>query len=77
MTATVIFNTDRKLKNAAMKKARSQGMNLSVLLNTAMRSYVENRLEIDALAASIARGREDVLAGRVISQETLFKKLGL
>lgn len=77
MTTKVIFNTDSKLKAAALKKARGQGMTLSAVLNLATRAYVDNRMEVDVLGQMIERGREDIRRGRVISQEELFKRLGL
>ncbi|OGG69923.1 hypothetical protein A3F27_02000 [Candidatus Kaiserbacteria bacterium RIFCSPHIGHO2_12_FULL_53_13] len=77
MTTKVIFNTDKKLKAAAMKKARGQGMTLSAVLNLALRAYVDNRMEIDVLGQMIERGHEDIRRGRTIPAEEVYRRLGL
>ena len=68
---------DKSLKAAAMKKARQRGFNLSTMLNLATESFVKGRLEIGAFERDIAIGREQIKRGQVISQEKLFKELGL
>ena len=77
MTTKVIFNTDKTLKEAAMKKARSQGLTYSAVLNLATRAYVNDELEVDMLSRELAEARQQVREGKTISQEALFKKLGL
>ena len=77
MTTKVIFNTDKKLKAAAMKKARGQGMTLTTVLNFATRAYVDNRMEIDVLGQMIEKGREDIRQGRVISEKEVYSRLGI
>ena len=77
MITKVIFNIDTKLKGAAMKKARSEGMSLSAFLNIATSAYVNNSLKIDALALDIERAREDVRQGRTFSQKEVFRRFGL
>ena len=66
---------DTQLKKAAMKKARNQGLNLSVVLNMATRAYVDNKLTMTAIEHSIERGLDDIRHGRVISLEDFARKL--
>lgn len=68
---------DKQLKLATMKKARQEGLSLTGVLNIAARAYVSNRLKITALDKDLEEGLEDVRRGKAISQEELFKKLGL
>ncbi len=77
MTTKVIFNTDKKLKAAAMKKARGQGTTLTAVLNFATRAYAEDRLEVDLLGEMIAKAREDIRHGRLYTQEEVFKKFNI
>lgn len=77
MTTKVIFNTDKKLKEAAMKKAKGQGLTYSAVLNLATRAYVGGDFEVDILSRDLERARADIRAGRTISQEALLEKLGL
>lgn len=77
MTTKVIFNTDKKLKAAAMKKARGQGITLSSVLNFATKAYVDDRMKIDVLGQMIERGREDIRQGRIISEKEVYRKLGI
>ncbi|MDO8408218.1 MAG: hypothetical protein Q7S95_03225 [bacterium] len=77
MTTKMIFNTDKKLKEAAMKKARGQGLTYSAVLNLATRAYVRDEFEVDMLSRELAEARQQVREGKTISQEALFKKLGL
>lgn len=77
MTTKTIFNMDSALKKKAMKKAREDGLSLSAVLNLALRAYVGGGLRVGAFERSLASGLADVRAGRVISQEDLFKELGL
>ncbi len=76
-TSKVILNMDKQLKLATMKKARQEGLSLTGVLNIAARAYVSNRLKITALDKDLEEGLEDVRRGKAISQEELFKKLGL
>lgn len=77
MSTKVIFNIDKKVKEAAMRKAKRRGTTLTSVLNHAARAYAEDRLEVDVLDEVIRQGLADVKAGRVISQEALFRRLGL
>ncbi|TSC68848.1 MAG: hypothetical protein G01um101456_458 [Parcubacteria group bacterium Gr01-1014_56] len=77
MTTRILFNTDKKLKQAAQKKARKEGLTLSAVLNLATEAYVSNRLEITAFDSDLTQARKEVREGKGISQEELFKKLGL
>jgi antitoxin component of RelBE/YafQ-DinJ toxin-antitoxin module len=55
MNTTVLFNIDKKLKTAAMRKARSQGMTLTAVLNIATQAYVNESLQISAFERDIAQ----------------------
>jgi hypothetical protein len=54
MTAKIIFNIDQKLKDAAQKKARKEGLTLSAVLNFATEAYVKDRLKIIAFDRDLA-----------------------
>ena len=71
MNTRIIFNTDKKLKAAAQRKARAQGLTLSGMLNLATRAYVEN--DIDIIARDIAAAR----ASKRIPAEEVHKRLGI
>jgi predicted transcriptional regulator len=77
MTTKTIFNMDTKLKKAAVRKARKQGVTLTMALNMATRAYVQDRIRRTTIERDIEEGLEDIKSGRVISQEELFKKLRL
>lgn len=77
MITKVIFNTNKKLKDAAMKKAKKHGLTLSAVLNMATEAYVENRLTISAFERDLAAARADVRAGKTIPLEEALKSLGL
>lgn len=77
MTTRVIFNTDKKLKAAAMRKAKRQGLTYSAVLNLATRAYVNNDLKIDLVGEALERGREDVRQGRIYTEEEVRHHLGL
>ncbi len=78
MNVKVIFNTNKKLKDAAMKKARKQGVTLSAVLNLATQAYVNDKMEIDFFfAQDIAVSREQIKQGKVVPLEEVRKRLGL
>ncbi len=77
MQTKVLFNIDKKLKGAAMKKARRDGLTFSSVLNIATRAYVADRIVIDAFERDLESAREDVRRGRVASHEDLLKKYHL
>lgn len=76
MTTKTIFNINTVLKKAAMKKAKKDGITLSAVLNFSVRAYVEDRIKINAFEAAFEKGRADIKAGNVISQEKLLRELG-
>ena len=49
MTTQVIFTIDKKLKNEAMRKARSFGLPFSSVLNIATRAFVNGDISIEAV----------------------------
>ncbi len=73
----VIFNIDKKVKLAAMKKARSQGTTLSSVLNFAARAYAENSLEVDILARDLAEARRDIHEGKLIPAVEAYRRLSI
>ena len=73
MNTKVIFNTDRKLKVAAQKKARKQGLTLSAMLNIATRAYVEDEITINVIARDIAKAR----ASKSIPAKEVHRELGI
>lgn len=46
MTTQVIFTIDKRLKNEAMRKARSFGLPFSSVLNLATRAFVDGKINI-------------------------------
>ena len=51
MTTQVIFTIDKKLKNEAMRKARSFGLPFSSVLNLATRAFVDGKMNIEMVDA--------------------------
>ena len=51
MTTQVVFNIDKKLKNEAMRKARSFGLPFSSVLNMATRAFVDGKMSIEMVDA--------------------------
>ena len=77
MNTKIIFNTDTKLKAAAQKKARKQGLTLSAVLNFATRAYVNDTIEIDVIARDLAHAREQIRQGKFVTHDELVKELGI
>ncbi|MEI7719828.1 MAG: hypothetical protein WCI89_01300 [bacterium] len=77
MNVKVIFNTNKKLKEAAMKKARKEGLTYSAVLNIATEAYVGDRLKITALEQHLEKAREEIRQGRYYTHEQVMRKLGL
>ena len=77
MNTKIIFNTDAKLKAKAFKKARSQGLTLSAMLNMATQAYVNDTLHVDIFARDLTQSRADIRAGKGIPAEALYRKLGI
>ena len=77
MNVKVIFNTNKKLKEAAMKKARKEGLTYSAVLNIATEAYVSDNLKISAFQRDLAQAREELRQGKGIPMEEAFRKLGL
>jgi len=67
MQTKVIFNTSKRLKEAAMKKARAKGMSLSTVLNLATQAFVSDVIVIDVVASDIkeARSQKSIPANEV------------
>lgn len=83
MEATrVIFNTTARIKKAAQKRARTEGTDLTSLLNQAMLLYAEGIFDPDEFLtkedmAAIRRAEADVKAGRVYTLEQVRTNLGI
>ena len=77
MNVKVIFNTNKKLKDAAMRKARLQGMTYSTVLNLATEAYVDDRLNIGMFERDLATARQQVRQGKTIPAAELYQKLGI
>ena len=79
MTTRINFNIDKKLKAAAIKKAKKIGLPLSTVLNQATRAFVEENMQIGffsrALLDDIGRARDDIRHGRMLSHDDLVKEL--
>jgi hypothetical protein len=73
MTTKVIFNINPKLKAAARKKARAQGLTMSAMLNLATRAYVNEDISIDIIGRDIAEARR----GSSLPAEEVYKRLGI
>jgi len=74
MTTQLIINVDSKLKNKAMRKAKSQGIPVSAVLRFAMQAFVEGNLNIGIAeefnartSRRIARALKDISEGKNIS----------
>ena len=46
MQTTIMFKTDKKLKDAAQKTAKTMGIPLSAVLNQGLRDFVANRIAL-------------------------------
>lgn len=73
-TSQVIVNVDTKLKNLAMKKAKSLGMPLSVVLNILIKAFVDGEISIglreelnEKTRRHMEKARRDFKAGKNIS----------
>lgn len=77
MTTKTIFNMDTKLKKAAMKKARSEGITLSSLLNFATRGYVNGDIKMTILDLRLEKAIKDIETGNFVTHEELVKRLNV
>ena len=77
MITKMIFNTDKKLKAAAMKKAKGQGLTYSAVLNLATRAYVNDDFEVDVLARDLEEARAQIRRGNVFSEAEVRRHFGL
>ena len=51
MVEQVIFKIDKKLKDRAMKKAKREGINFSIVLRAITIAYVNKQLDIGLLSS--------------------------
>lgn len=73
-TSQVIFNVDSKLKNLAMKKAKSQGLPFSSVLKFVIQRYVQGQFEVGLVDTlnpkalrSMIKAEKDFAMGKNIS----------
>lgn len=90
MTTQIMFKIEEKLKKAAQKRAKEQGITLSDFFQSAAKSFVEGRLNMGLVGEdmqedmemynsanyrkSIARARK---SKKFYTSSQLYKKLGL
>ncbi|HEV7449508.1 MAG TPA: hypothetical protein VGP13_03140 [Candidatus Paceibacterota bacterium] len=77
MTVKMIFNTDKKLKEAAMRKARKDGLTYSAVLNIATRAYVNDQMKIAAFDRDIEIAMEQFHQGKGVPSKEVYRRLGL
>ncbi len=77
MTTKILFKTDKKLKDALMKKAKKQGLTMSAVFNMAAQAYVDDRIQLSVFERDLMRGMTDVRAGRVHTLDEVAKELGI
>jgi antitoxin component of RelBE/YafQ-DinJ toxin-antitoxin module len=79
MSTRINFSIDKKLKEAAQKKAKRIGLSLSTVLAQATRAFVEEDLQIGffdpRLIEDIAQARDDIKHGSLTSHDELTKEL--
>jgi predicted transcriptional regulator len=81
-TTKILFNTNDRIKEKAKKRAHKEGTDLTAILNQAMVLYADGVFDPDDFLTkedirAIRRAEADVKAGRVYSQQEVFKELGL
>lgn len=82
-TTRVLFNTTKRIKDAAKARAYKEGSDLTAILNQAMLLYAEGSFDPDDFLTkedvlAIRRAEADVKAGRVYSQKEMnayFKRI--
>lgn len=74
MTTKVIFNTDKKLKEAAMRKARKEGITYTAFLNIVTRAYVNNSIVVNAFERDLEQAREQYRDGKFLTHEQVLRK---
>ncbi len=77
MNTKIIFNTQRELKNALMKKAQKQGLTMSAVFNLAAQAYVDDRIVFSSFERDFLQGISDAKAGRVTSLTDAIQELGI
>ena len=78
MNTRVIFNTDKKLKDAAMRKARRQGLTLSAFLNLATRAFVEDELELTVSEQKrLTRAQKEAQQGKFLTEEEVLRRFNI
>jgi predicted transcriptional regulator len=74
-TAKVIFNVPAVLKKRAQKKAKEQGITLTLFLNSALKSLVAQEDDAALFEKELAAARADIAAGRVYTTDEMLKRL--
>jgi antitoxin component of RelBE/YafQ-DinJ toxin-antitoxin module len=65
MTTQVIFKIDQKLKDQAMKKAKSEGLPFGAVLKLATKAFVDGTLSVNLAPTKVFNER----ASRMIEKE--------
>ncbi len=75
MTTQVIFNIDKKLKDQAMKKAKSEGLPFGVVLKLATKAFVEGTLGIGLISNEPFSASTGKMVGKVLKDIKQGKNL--
>ena len=75
MTTQVVFNIDKKLKNEAMRKARSFGLPFSSVLNMATRAFVDGKMSIEMVDAKPFNAKTRKTLTRILKDVNQGKNL--
>lgn len=60
MTSQVIVNVDRKIKDLAMNRAKTQGIPLSTVIRSAVSSYADGRTEFGIVEKFNEKTRHEI-----------------
>lgn len=75
MTTKVIFTIDKKLKNEAMRKARSFGLPFSSVLNLATRAFVDGKMNVEMVEAKPFNTKTSKILTRILKDVDQGKNL--
>ena len=75
MTTQVIFTIDKKLKNEAMRKARSFGLPFSSVLNLATQAFVDGNINVEMVEAKPFNAKTRKILTRILKDIEKGKNL--
>ena len=67
MKTQVMFKIDKKVKEAATRKARTEGITLSAVLQSAMSAFAEGDLKMSLISREVEEIYRDIRAGKNLS----------